>query len=84
MTNAKSVTLKEWLDAKLKAGKIRPSKSPISSPVMFIPKKDGSHRLVVDYRCLNNQTKKNVYPLPRPDDLMSKLQGAKIFTKLDL
>ncbi|CCO30490.1 Retrotransposable element Tf2 155 kDa protein type 1 [Rhizoctonia solani AG-1 IB] len=84
MTDAESVTLKEWLDAELKAGKIRPSKSPISSPVMFVPKKDGSRRLVVDYRRLNNRTKKNVYPLPRPDDLMSKLRGAKIFTKLDL
>ncbi|CEL55039.1 hypothetical protein RSOLAG1IB_01047 [Rhizoctonia solani AG-1 IB] len=84
MTNAESITLKEWLDAELKAGKIRPSKSPISSPVMFVPKKDGSRRLVVDYRRLNNRTKKNVYPLPRPDDLMSKLRGAKIFTKLDL
>ncbi|CCO38018.1 Retrotransposable element Tf2 155 kDa protein type 1 [Rhizoctonia solani AG-1 IB] len=84
MTDAESVTLKEWLEAELKAGKIRPSKSSISSPVMFVPKKDGSRRLVVDYRRLNNRTKKNVYPLPRPDDLMSKLQGAKIFTKLDL
>ncbi|CCO30518.1 Retrotransposable element Tf2 155 kDa protein type 2 [Rhizoctonia solani AG-1 IB] len=84
MTDAKSVTLKEWLEAELKAGKIRPSKSSISSPVMFVPKKDGSRRLVVDYRCLNNWTKKNVYPLPCPDNLMSKLQGAKIFTKLDL
>ncbi|CCO37652.1 Retrotransposable element Tf2 155 kDa protein type 1 [Rhizoctonia solani AG-1 IB] len=84
MTDAESVTLKEWLEAELKAGKIRPSKSPISSPVMFVPKKDGSRRLVVDYRRLNNRTKKNVYPLPRPDDLMSKLRGAKIFTKLDL
>ncbi|CEL59125.1 hypothetical protein RSOLAG1IB_12258 [Rhizoctonia solani AG-1 IB] len=84
MTDAESVTLKEWLDAELKAGKIRPSKSSISSPVMFVPKKDGSRRLVVDYRRLNNRTKKNVYPLPCPDDLMSKLRGAKIFTKLDL
>ncbi|CEL53165.1 Retrotransposable element Tf2 155 kDa protein type 1 OS=Schizosaccharomyces pombe (strain 972 / ATCC 24843) GN=Tf2-1 PE=4 SV=1 [Rhizoctonia solani AG-1 IB] len=84
MTDAESVTLKEWLDSELKAGKIRPSKSSISSPVMFVPKKDGSRRLVVDYRRLNNRTKKNVYPLPRPDDLMSKLRGAKIFTKLDL
>ncbi|CCO36090.1 Retrotransposable element Tf2 155 kDa protein type 2 [Rhizoctonia solani AG-1 IB] len=84
MTDAESVTLKEWLEAELKAGNIRPSKSPISSPVMFVPKKDRSRRLVVDYRRLNNWTKKNVYPLPRPDDLMSKLRGAKIFTKLDL
>ncbi|KAF8753927.1 hypothetical protein RHS01_06729 [Rhizoctonia solani] len=53
-------------------------------PVMFVPKKDGSRRLVVDYRRLNNRTKKNVYPLPRPDDLMAQLRGAKVFTKLDL
>ncbi|QRW23043.1 Retrotransposable element Tf2 protein [Rhizoctonia solani] len=84
MTNVESATLKDWLKDELKAGKIRPSKSPISSPVMFVPKKDGSRRLVVDYRRLNNRTKKNVYPLPRPDDLMAQLRGAKVFTKLDL
>ncbi|CEL55040.1 hypothetical protein RSOLAG1IB_01048 [Rhizoctonia solani AG-1 IB] len=84
MTNAESVTLKQWLEDELKAGKIRPLKSPISSPVMFVPKKDGSRRLVVDYRKLNARSKKNVYPLPRPDNLMSKLRGAKLFTKLDL
>ncbi|CCO35049.1 Retrotransposable element Tf2 155 kDa protein type 1 [Rhizoctonia solani AG-1 IB] len=84
MTDAESVTLKQWLEDELKAGKIRPSKSPISSPVMFVPKKDGTRRLVVDYRKLNARSKKNVYPLPRPDDLMSKLRGAKLFTKLDL
>lgn len=71
MTDAKSVTLKEWLEAKLKAGKIRRSKSSISSLVMFVTKKDGSCRLIVDYRRQNNQTKKNVYPLPCPADLMS-------------
>ncbi|KAF8756015.1 hypothetical protein RHS01_04657 [Rhizoctonia solani] len=84
MTDAKSATLKDWLRDKLKAGKIHPSKLPISSPVMFVPKKDGSCQLVVDYHCLNNQTKKNIYPLPRPDDLMAQLHGAKVFTKLDL
>ncbi|QRW24417.1 Retrotransposable element Tf2 protein [Rhizoctonia solani] len=84
MTDAESATLKDWLKDELKAGKIRPSKSPISSPVMFVPKKDGSRCLVVDYCCLNNRTKKNVYPLPCPDDLMAQLRGAKIFTKLDL
>ncbi|QRW22407.1 Retrotransposable element Tf2 protein [Rhizoctonia solani] len=84
MTNAKSAMPKDWLRDKLKAGKICPSKSSISSPVMFVPKKDGSCRLVVDYRCLNNWTKKNVYPLPCPDNLMAQLRGAKVFTKLDL
>ncbi|CCO33164.1 Retrotransposable element Tf2 155 kDa protein type 3 [Rhizoctonia solani AG-1 IB] len=84
MTNAESVTLKQWLEDKLKAGKIRPSKSPILSPVMFVPKKDGSRCLVVDYWKLNSRSKKNAYPLPRPDNLMSKLQGAKLLTKLNL
>ncbi|KAF8702903.1 hypothetical protein RHS03_06327, partial [Rhizoctonia solani] len=84
MTDAKSATLKDWLRDELKAGKIRPSKLPISSPVMFVPKKDGSRQLVVDYCRLNNWTKKNVYPLPCPDDLMAQLCGAKVFTKLDL
>ncbi|KAF8750036.1 hypothetical protein RHS01_09663 [Rhizoctonia solani] len=84
MTDAESATLKDWLRDELKAGKIRPSNPQISSPVMFVPKKDGSRRLVVDYRRLNNRTKKNVYPLPRPDDLMAQLCGAKVFTKLDL
>ncbi|QRW25691.1 Retrotransposable element Tf2 protein [Rhizoctonia solani] len=84
MTNAKSTTLKDWLRDELKAGKICPSKLSISSPVMFVPKKDGSRRLVVDYCCLNNRTKKNVYPLPCPDNLMAQLRGAKVFTKLDL
>ncbi|KAF8754069.1 hypothetical protein RHS01_06477 [Rhizoctonia solani] len=77
MTDAKSTTLKDWLRDKLKAGKIHPSKSSISSPVMFVPKKDGSRRLVVDYCRLNSRTKKNVYPLPCPDDLMAQLHGAK-------
>ncbi|CEL54008.1 hypothetical protein RSOLAG1IB_11540 [Rhizoctonia solani AG-1 IB] len=84
MTNAKSITLKQWLEDKLKAGKICPSKLPISSPVMFVPKKDGSLCLVVDYRKLNAWSKKNIYSLPQPDDLMSKLCRAKLFTKLDL
>ncbi|CEL56948.1 hypothetical protein RSOLAG1IB_12031 [Rhizoctonia solani AG-1 IB] len=84
MTNAESITLKQWLEDELKAGKICPSKSPILSPVMFVPKKDGSRQLVVNYRKLNSRSKKNVYPLPCPDDLMSKLRGAKLFTKLDL
>ncbi|KAF8756473.1 Retrotransposon gag protein [Rhizoctonia solani] len=84
MTDAKSTTLKDWLRDKLKAGKIHPSKSSISSPIMFVPKNDGSCQLVVDYCRLNNWTKKNVYLLPCPEDLMAQLCGAKVFTKLDL
>jgi hypothetical protein len=49
-----------------------------------IKKADRSLRLVVDYCRLNKVTKKNIYPLPRQDNLMAQLQGAKIFTILDL
>ncbi|CUA78235.1 Transposon Tf2-11 polyprotein [Rhizoctonia solani] len=84
MTPAESKELKEWLDKELAQGKITPSKSPIASPVMFVKKKDGSLHLVVDYRKLNKATKKNSYPLPRQDHLLAKIQGTKIFTKLDL
>ncbi|QRW15573.1 Retrotransposable element Tf2 protein [Rhizoctonia solani] len=84
MTNAESKALKQHIDEELATGKIRPSTSSAGAPVMFVKKADGSLRLVVDYRKLNNVTHKNVYPLPRQDDLMAKLRNAKLFTKLDL
>jgi hypothetical protein len=84
MTELKSQMLKKWIDEELAAGKIRRSESEAGAPVMFVKKADGLLRLVVDYRRLNEVRKKNVYPLPRQDDLMAQLQGAKIFTKLDL
>ena len=51
---------------------------------MFVKKKDGSMRLCIDYRELNKVTTKNKYPLPRIDDLFDQLQGAAIFSKIDL
>ncbi|QRW23679.1 Retrotransposable element Tf2 protein [Rhizoctonia solani] len=51
---------------------------------MFVKKADGSLRLVVDYWKLNDVTHKNIYLLPRQDNLMAKLRHAKLFTKLDL
>ncbi|QRW18770.1 Retrotransposable element Tf2 protein [Rhizoctonia solani] len=84
MTDAESKALKQHIDEELATGKIRPSTSLAGAPVMFVKKADGSLRLVVDYRKLNKVTHKNVYPLPRQDDLMAKLRHAKIFTKLDL
>ena len=56
----------------------------MASPVFFIKKKDGSLRLVQDYRALNAITVKNKYPLPLIPQLISKLRGAKYFTKLDV
>ncbi|KAF8748302.1 hypothetical protein RHS01_10955, partial [Rhizoctonia solani] len=76
--------LKQHINEELATGKIRPSTSSAGAPVMFVKKADGSLRLVVDYRKLNDVTHKNVYPLPRQDDLMAKLRNAKLFTKLDL
>ena len=52
--------------------------------VLFIMKKDGSMRMCVDYRALNEVTIKNKYPLPRIDDLFDQLKGAKYFSKIDL
>jgi hypothetical protein len=73
-----------FLDENLKSGRIRPSKSPMASPVFFVKKKDGSLRLVQDYRKLNDITIKNSYPLPLISDIITKLQKAKYFTKLDV
>ncbi|QRW15579.1 Retrotransposable element Tf2 protein [Rhizoctonia solani] len=84
MTDAESKALKQHIEEELATGKIHPSTSSAGAPVMFVKKADGSLRLVVDYRKLNNVTHKNVYPLPRQDNLMAKLRHAKLFTKLDL
>ena len=65
-------------------GFIRPSTSPWGAPVLFVKKKDGSMRLCIDYRDLNKVTIKNKYPLSRIDDLFDQLQGASIFSKIDL
>jgi ribonuclease HI len=76
--------LKAELDSLLEKGFIRPSASPWGSPALFVPKKDGTQRLCVDYRTLNAVTIKNKYPLPRIDDLMDQLRQAKYFSKIDL
>jgi hypothetical protein len=76
--------LKEELDSLLKKGFIRPSASPWGSPALFVPKKDGTQRLCIDYRALNAVTIKNKYPLPRINDLMDQLRQAKYFGKIDL
>ena len=73
-----------FLRENLETGRIRPSKSPMASPVFFIKKKDGSLRLVQDYRALNSITIKNKYPLPLISELIETLRGARYFTKLDV
>jgi hypothetical protein len=75
--------LKEHIKKLLEKGFIRPSSSPWGAPVIFVPKKDGTQRLCVDYHALNEVTVKNKYPLPRIDDLFDQLCDASVFSKID-
>ncbi|UYV73374.1 K02A2.6-like [Cordylochernes scorpioides] len=72
------------VDKMLDAGIIHHSESPWSSPVILVKKKDGNWRFCVDYRRLNKVTKKDVYPLPRIDDTLDSLKGAKFYSSMDL
>lgn len=76
--------LKKQLKDLVEHGFIRPSKSAFGAPILFVKKKDGSMRMCVDYRALNDITIKNSYPLPRVEELFDQLQGAKYFSKIDL
>ena len=75
---------KRQINEYLNAGHIRPSASCFGAPVLLVNKKDGSMRMCIDYRGLNDITIKNTFPLPRIDDLHDRLGRARFFTKLDL
>ena len=68
----------------MKMGVIEESNGPWASPVVLIPKPDGSIRFCVDYRRLNDVTLPDAYPLPRVKDLIDKIGQAKYLTKIDL
>jgi hypothetical protein len=84
MTTLELAELKEHIWELVEKGFIRPSSSPWGARVIFVPKKDGTQRLGVHYRALNEVTVKNKYPLPRIDDLFDQLRGACVFAKIDL
>jgi hypothetical protein len=84
MTANQLAELKEQLQELLDKGYIRPSASPWGAPVIFVPKKNGTERMCVDYHSLNEVTIKNEYPLPRIDNLFDQLKGACVFLKIDL
>ncbi len=68
----------------LSKGFIEPSTSPFGAPILFVQKKDGSLRMVVDYRQLNKITIRNRYPLPRIEDIFDSLQGSQVYSSCDL
>jgi hypothetical protein len=78
------VELKKQIDELLEKGYNRPSTPPCFAPVLFVEKKDGTKRMCIDYRALNEVTIKNKYPLPRIEDLFDQLRGAGVFLKIDL
>jgi hypothetical protein len=76
--------LKKQLAELQEAGYIRLSSSPWGALILFVQKKDGSQRMCVDYRSLNDITVKNKYLLPRIEDLFDQMRGARVFSKIDL
>jgi hypothetical protein len=76
--------LDEFVTDSLAKGYIRESTSPAGAPELFAPKKDRTLRLYVDYRGLNAVTIKNRYPLSLISELLDRLNGAKVFSKIDL
>ena len=75
--------LKNIVDEMKTHNLVRDSNSPYASPTFLVKKPDGSHRLVCDWRHLNSFTKKDSMPLPRIDDTLDRLAGAKYFSKID-
>jgi len=76
--------VQNFVEDQLRKGYIRPSKSPQTSPVFFVSKKDGSKRMVIDYCNLNDQIIKNNYLLPLITELIDNMGSKKVFTKMDL
>ena len=76
--------VQNFVNDQLRKGYIRLSKSPQTSPVFFVDKKDGSKRMVMDYCNLNDQTVKNNYLLLLITDLIDNIGGKQVFTKMDL
>ena len=80
----KRQAISKAVDDMLDQGIIQPSCSPWASPVTLVPKPDGSIRFCVDYRKLNQVTRKDRYPLPQVCDVVDGMQGAGIFSTIDL
>lgn len=84
MSDAELKEVREWITENLSKSFIRASSSSAASPILFVKKKDGSLRLCVDYRALNDITLKDRHPLPRIEETLNQIRGSKYFTRLDL
>ncbi|XP_060539018.1 uncharacterized protein LOC132709560 [Pantherophis guttatus] len=84
MTPREMQEMRDYIDKNLQRGFIEPVKPRVAAPVMFKEKKDGSMRLVVDFRSINAVCVHNLYPLPLMKDMLAHLAKGKVFTKLDL
>ena len=84
MSGHKLEQVKKYLDEHLKKGFITPSKAPFASPVLFAEKPNGGLRFCVDYRRLNQITKRNRYPIPLMDEVLARIQGCRYLTRLDI
>ena len=80
----KRKVVQEEIKAMLEMGVIEESHSAWSSPIVLVPKKDGSVRFCVDYRRVNEVSQFDAYPMPRVDELLDRLGTARFFTTLDL
>lgn len=76
--------VKEHLQDLLDKGVIRPSQSNYASPVVLVRKKNGALRMCVDYRQLNAKVKRDAFPLPRIEESLDVLGGARLFSTIDL
>ena len=84
MSHAERAELNPQLKDAVEACLILPSYNEFGSPILFVRKADGKVRLCIDYRDLNEVTRKDPYPLPRVNDALDELMSALFYTGLDL
>ena len=84
LTSAEQLKLDKHILDMLEKGFIHPSKSKICSPLFFVGKKDGKERPVIDYRRLNSITEPDRFPIPLLQEMIDRVQKAKLFSKVDI